>query len=115
MTHERRAGAWPSIAVLAVRRKLKTDTPATSTGYCIARNSSALARSSTLISVDSCRRATPLPEVISAVGVTGQGVGHGGLTEPLAYDGVDFAGVDGEVDALEDFLSLWRSLTDADP
>jgi len=36
-------------AVNAVRRKFDTDTPGTSTGYCMARNSPALARASTLI------------------------------------------------------------------
>ena len=45
------------------------------------------------------------------VGVTGQGVGHGGLTGAVgAHDGVDFAGVDGEVDALEDFLGALSGL-----
>ena len=34
---------------MAVRRKLDTDTPGTSTGYCMARNSPARARASTLI------------------------------------------------------------------
>ena len=65
LTHVRRAGAWPSIAVLAVRRKLETDTPATSTGYCMARKRPALARSSTLISVMSWSSSHASPEVIS--------------------------------------------------
>ena len=49
LTQVRSLGASPSIAVLAVRRKFATETPGTSTGYCIARNSPARARSSTLI------------------------------------------------------------------
>ena len=45
------------------------------------------------------------------VGVTGEGVGHGGLTGAVGtHDGVDFAGVDGEVDALEDFLGTLGGL-----
>jgi hypothetical protein len=39
-------GASPSIAVFAVRRKFTTLTPGTSTGYCMARNMPAPARSS---------------------------------------------------------------------
>ena len=42
-------GASPRTAVTAVRRKFDTDTPGTSTGYCMARNSPARARASTLI------------------------------------------------------------------
>ena len=49
LTQVRSLGASPSMAVFAVRRKLETETPGTSTGYCIARNSPARARSSTLI------------------------------------------------------------------
>src|SRR6187402_1088120 len=49
LTHVRSLGASPSIAVFAVRRKLETETPGTSTGYCIARKSPARARSSTVI------------------------------------------------------------------
>ncbi len=64
MTQVRSGGAWPSIAVLAVRRKFDTDTPGTSTGYCMARNRPARARSST----DSARTSSPssvtVPEVI---------------------------------------------------
>jgi hypothetical protein len=43
-------GASPRTAVAAVRRKFDIDTPGISTGYCMARNSPALARSSTVIS-----------------------------------------------------------------
>ncbi len=49
LVHVRIAGASPSIAVFAVRRKFVTVTPGISTGYCIARNSPARARSSTVI------------------------------------------------------------------
>ena len=42
-------GASPSSAVFAVRRKFETETPGTSTGYCMARNRPARARSSTVI------------------------------------------------------------------
>src|SRR5215831_19428714 len=45
----RSLGASPRTAVAAVRRKLDTVTPGTSTGYCMARNRPALARASTLI------------------------------------------------------------------
>ncbi len=47
LTQVRSFGAWPSMAVLAVRRKFDTETPGTSTGYCMARNRPARARSST--------------------------------------------------------------------
>ncbi len=42
-------GASPRTAVIAVRRKFDTETPGTSTGYCMARNSPARALASTLI------------------------------------------------------------------
>src|ERR1035438_10025289 len=45
----RSLGASPRTAVTAVRRKLDTDTPGTSTGYCMARNRPARARASTLM------------------------------------------------------------------
>ncbi len=45
----RTRGASPRTAVTAVRRKFDTVTPGTSTGYCMARNSPALARASTLM------------------------------------------------------------------
>jgi hypothetical protein len=38
--------SWPLTELTAVRRKLVTDTPGTSTGYCIARKMPSLARSS---------------------------------------------------------------------
>ena len=49
LTQVRSFGASPRTAVAAVRRKFDTDTPGTSTGYCMARNSPARARSSTVI------------------------------------------------------------------
>ena len=55
LTQVRSLGASPSMAVFAVRRKFDTETPGTSTGYCIARNSPARARSSTFIA----RTSTP--------------------------------------------------------
>ena len=42
-------GGSPRTAVTAVRRKLDTVTPGTSTGYCMARNRPARARASTLM------------------------------------------------------------------
>src|SRR6478752_3503864 len=47
LTQSRSFGASPRVAVAAVRRKLETETPGISTGYCIARNRPARARSST--------------------------------------------------------------------
>lgn len=49
-TQCRSLGASPRMAVAAERRKFDTETPGTSTGYCMARNNPARARSSTLIS-----------------------------------------------------------------
>src|SRR3954454_11231638 len=55
LTQVRSLGASPVTAVTAVRRKLETETPGTSTGYCMARKSPARARSSTLMA----RTSTP--------------------------------------------------------
>ena len=63
LTHVRSLGASPSIAVLAVRRKLLTVTPGTSTGYCIARKSPARARSSTFIDRTSSPSSVTVPPV----------------------------------------------------
>ncbi len=49
-TQSRSLGASPRTAVAAVRRKLETETPGTSTGYCMARKTPARARSSTVMS-----------------------------------------------------------------
>jgi hypothetical protein len=61
LTHVRSFGASPRTAVAAVRRKLDTDTPGTSTGYCIARNRPARARSSTLIASTSSPSSVIVP------------------------------------------------------
>ena len=63
LTQVRSLGASPSIAVLAVRRKLETVTPGTSTGYCIARKRPARARSSTFIASTSSPSRVTVPEV----------------------------------------------------
>src|SRR3954469_21833693 len=63
LTQVRSLGASPSIAVFAVRRKLETETPGTSTGYCIARNSPARARSSTDIASTSAPSSVTEPLV----------------------------------------------------
>ena len=51
----------PFTAVYAVRRKFTTDTPGTSVGYCIARNSPRFARSSGVSFVMSSPLNTTLP------------------------------------------------------
>jgi hypothetical protein len=68
LTQVRSLGASPSTAVLAVRRKFDTDTPGTSTGYCIARNRPARARSSTDIARTSSPSRVTEPEVIVYLG-----------------------------------------------
>jgi hypothetical protein len=52
------------MAVAEVRRKFDTDTPGTSTGCCIARNSPARARSSTVIARTSWPSRVTDPEEI---------------------------------------------------
>src|SRR5215203_3466078 len=64
LTQVRSFGASPSRAVLAVRRKLDTETPGTSTGYCIARNRPARARASTVSDSRSVPSRVTEPEVI---------------------------------------------------
>ena len=64
LTQVRSFGASPSIAVLAVRRKFDTETPGTSTGYCIARKRPARARSSTVIARTSSPSRVTLPPVM---------------------------------------------------
>ncbi len=68
LTQVRSLGASPSIAVLAVRRKLLTVTPGTSTGYCIARKRPARARSSTLIARTSSPSRVTVPPVTVYLG-----------------------------------------------
>ena len=63
-TQVRTFGASPRTAVTAVRKKLETETPGTSTGYCMARNKPALARSSTVISSTSLPSSVTDPEVM---------------------------------------------------
>ena len=59
----RSLGASPWTAVTAVRRKFDTDTPGTSTGYCMARNRPARARASTLMASTSSPSRVTEPEV----------------------------------------------------
>ena len=68
LVHWRIAGASPSIAVLAVRKKLVIATPGTSTGYCIARNKPACARSSGVIGKISTPSSRTSPESTSYLG-----------------------------------------------
>ncbi len=68
LTQVRSFGASPRIAVAAVRRKLDTDTPGTSTGYCMARNRPARARSSTVIDSTSSPSSSTLPRVTTYFG-----------------------------------------------
>ena len=68
LTQCRSLGASPRTAVAAVRRKFDIDTPGTSTGYCMARNSPARARSSTLISSTSSPSRVIDPEVMVYLG-----------------------------------------------
>ena len=63
LTQVRSFGASPSMAVLAVRRKFDTETPGTSTGYCMARNRPARARSSTVIASTSAPSRVTVPPV----------------------------------------------------
>src|SRR5690606_5613729 len=72
-------GASPRTAVTAERRKFDTDTPGTSTGYCMARNSPARARSSTDMARTSSPSRVTLPDVTSYLGCPA-----------IAYARVDF-------------------------
>ena len=63
LTQVRSFGASPRMAVAAVRRKFDTETPGTSTGYCIARKSPARARSSTDIASTSAPSSSTWPLV----------------------------------------------------
>src|SRR5918997_5128263 len=64
LTQVRSLGASPLMAVAAVRRKFDTETPGTSTGYCMARNRPARARSSTVIARTSSPSRVTVPPVI---------------------------------------------------
>jgi hypothetical protein len=71
----------------------------------MARKRPARARWSTVIASRSSPSRVTDPPVTVYLGWPGQGVGQGGLAGPVrAHDGVHLAGVDGEVDALEDVL-----------
>ncbi|ANF30833.1 hypothetical protein A0130_03275 [Leifsonia xyli] len=67
-TQVRMDGAWPSIAVFAVRRKLVLVTPGISTGYCMARKRPARARSSTVIARTSSPSSVIVPPVTVYLG-----------------------------------------------
>src|SRR5690606_102653 len=79
----RSAGASPEMAVLAVRRKFATDTPGTSTGYCIARNRPARARSSTLMARTSSPSSVTVPDVTSYLGWPARAEARVDLPEPF--------------------------------
>src|SRR5919205_1167316 len=64
LTQVRSFGASPLTAVAAVRRKFDTETPGTSTGYCMARNRPARARSSTVMASTSSPSRVTVPPVI---------------------------------------------------
>ena len=68
LTHVRSFGASPSMAVFAVRRKFDTVTPGTSTGYCMARNRPARARSSTFMARTSSPSSVTVPPVTLYLG-----------------------------------------------
>ncbi len=68
LTQVRSFGASPLTAVAAVRRKFDTETPGTSTGYCMARNRPARARSSTVIARTSSPSRVTVPLVIVYLG-----------------------------------------------
>jgi hypothetical protein len=67
-TQVRSFGASPRTAVTAERRKFDTDTPGTSTGYCIARKIPRRARSSTLIASTSSPSSVTVPPVTRYLG-----------------------------------------------
>ena len=68
LTHSRSLGASPRIAVAEERRKFDTETPGTSTGYCMARNTPARARSSTLMARTSAPSRVMVPDVTVYLG-----------------------------------------------
>ena len=82
-THSRSFGASPRRAVAAVRRKFETETPGTSTGYCIARNRPAFARSSTDISRTSSPSRVTVPDVIVYFGCPAIEYARVDLPEPF--------------------------------
>ena len=103
LTQVRSLGASPRMAVAEVRRKLETETPGTSTGYCIARNRPARARSSTVIASTSSPSSVTVPPVIGVLRVARDRVGERGLAGAVgAHDGVGLARLHGQVDAAQD-------------
>jgi len=68
LTQVRSFGASPSMAVFAVRRKFDTVTPGTSTGYCMARNRPARARTSTFMARTSSPSRVTVPPVTRYLG-----------------------------------------------
>ena len=68
LTHARKVGASPLTSVFAVRKKFVIETPGTSTGYCIARNRPAFARSSGVIFKISSPSRSTWPESTSYFG-----------------------------------------------
>src|SRR3954469_5701775 len=83
LTQVRSGGASPSIAVLAVRRKFDTETPGTSTGYCMARNRPARARSSTDIASTSAPSSVTEPRVTVYFGCPAMEYASVDLPDPL--------------------------------
>ncbi|CNV63700.1 Uncharacterised protein [Mycobacterium tuberculosis] len=63
LTQCRSFGGSPRMAVAAERRKFDIETPGTSTGYCMARNRPARARSSMLIASTSAPSRVMVPDV----------------------------------------------------
>ena len=68
LIHSRSFGASPRKAVSDDRKKLLTETPGISTGYCIAKNKPALALSSTDISKTSAPSSVTEPDGIVYLG-----------------------------------------------
>src|SRR3954447_19825894 len=83
LTQVRSFGAWPETAVAAVRRKFDTETPGTSTGYCMARKRPARARASTVIASTSWPSSVTDPEVTVYFGWPAIEYASVDLPEPL--------------------------------
>ena len=83
LMNSRSFGASPRTAVTAVRRKFDTDTPGTSTGYCIARKSPARARASTPIASTSWPSSVRLPEVMVYFGWPAMAYARVDLPDPF--------------------------------
>src|SRR3954462_10639348 len=83
LTQVRSLGASPWTAVAAVGRKFDTETPGTSTGYCMARNRPARARSSTVIARTSSPSRVTVPPVIVYLGWTAMEYARVDLPDPF--------------------------------